>query len=192
MARHYSKLFTWTVRFNSPSSSLRSVLYLHFIDTETEAQKCYMLNTWILSSRKGREHISEANWERCRKTERKSINAFYRLQTGTWQRSTAHMSSRQSWFSGDLWSTFGEPRDNTVEGLWGEQAKWGPIRQGRRLGRRGMDFWRHIREDIRSRARGMVPKSRAWLPGEEGSLEHTEGTDLTCRGDLFCILLKIW
>lgn len=169
------------------------MLYLHFIDTETEAQKCSMLNIWILRSRKGREHISEANWERCRKTERKSINAFHRAANrDAAEEHRRRMSSRQSWFSEDLWSTFGEPRDNTVEGLWGEQAKWGPIRQDRRLGRRGMDLWRHIREDIRSRAREMGTKSRAWLPGEEGSLEHTEGTDLTCRGDLFCILLKIW
>lgn len=55
----------------------------------------------------------------------------------------------------------------------------------------GRDFRIHTERSLRRRAREMGPKSRAPLPREGGSLEHTEGTDLTCRGDLFCILLKI-
>lgn len=90
---------------------------------------------------------------------------------------------------GGLGSRSHEPRNNSKEGLWEEQAKRGQIRQDVRLGREWV--YEYIREEYKIKGKGSETQVLRLVARREGSLEHTEGTDLTCRGDLFCILLKI-
>lgn len=164
--------------------------YLDFTDTETKAQKCYITVT------KKYERERAFIWGQSREIqedgedERRCSPQAANRDEATWY--GRHVSSSHlSWLSGGLWSRSEELRDNTKEGSWEEQAKWRSIRQDIWLGRAWI-YKYTLEEKVRSGASGMRPKSWALLSGEEGSLEHTEGTDLTCRGDLFCILLKIW
>lgn len=90
---------------------------------------------------------------------------------------------------GELGGRSHELRNNTKGGPREKQTTWGQSRQNVRLGREWI--YEYIREEYKIKGKGNETQVLRLVARREGSLEHTEGTDLTCRGDLFCILLKI-